>query len=173
VYDSEDLLKLVLQDISDGTENNLTIETFSKFLEWFGPLNRDITERIYHIVSESWFHGQLSHIQAEKLIQKNSNSKAGTFLVRFSSKNRGYFTITVVGKKRALYHYRIFYNRQSQEYLMGKRAFPTLDEILQAYGRELSLKNPCPGSKYEKYVQNGSPSGDFTTMHRHVSFNAS
>jgi CRISPR/Cas system-associated endoribonuclease Cas2 len=89
-------------------------------MEWFGPMGSTLRQKVLDIVSKrfvkkfqnfllnfpSWFHGNLSHIQAEKLIQRNSNAKKGTFLIRFSSKNRGYFTITVVGRKRSLLHYR-------------------------------------------------------------------
>lgn len=97
----------------------------------------------------SWFHGNLTHTQAEKLIQKHSNARKGTFLIRFSSKNRGYFTITVVGRKRATLHYRVYYNRNNREYVMGKRTFQSLDQIIGTYHRELCLRIPCPGSKFQ------------------------
>jgi hypothetical protein len=115
-------------------------------------------------VTKEWFHGNLTHLQAERIIQKNSNAKKGTFLIRFSSKNRGYFTITVVGRKRTLLHYRVYlnttnpatlltlaryYNRVKPEYVMGKKVFKSLDEILRTYHRELCLRTPCFGSKFQ------------------------
>ena len=98
-----------------------------------------------------WFHGNLTHVQAERIIQKSSNAKKGTFLIRFSSKNRGYFTVTVVGRKRSLLHYRVYYNRDKLEYAMGKRVFKSLEEILRTYHRELCLRTPCPGSKFQGF----------------------
>jgi len=92
----------------------------------------------------------MSHVQAEKLIQKNSSAKKGSFLIRFSSKNRGYFTITVVGRKKSLLHYRVYYNRNTLEYVMGKKIFQSLDEIIQTYHRELCLRVACTGSKFQK-----------------------
>jgi len=143
------MLHSIVKDIADNGEDSVTIETFSKMLEWFGPMGPGILEKIFNIVSKSWFHGNLTHIQAEKLIQKNSNAKKGTYLIRFSSKNRGYFTITVVGRKRTLLHYRVYYNRQNLEYIMGKKLFRSLDEIIGTYHRELCLRNPCSGSKFQ------------------------
>jgi len=143
-----ELLKMIIMDIAESTEEIVSLETFSKFLEWFGPLDAQMLERMSKIASCTWFHGQLTHIQAEKLIQKKSEAKKGTYLIRFSSKNRGYFTITVVGRKRSLLHYRVFYNRANFEYLMGKKSFKCLHEILTTYETELYLKRACPGSKY-------------------------
>lgn len=89
----------------------------------------------------------MSHQQAEKHLQRH-DSKKGTFLIRFSSKNRGYFTITVLGRNRSLLHYRVYYNRQEIKYVIGKKSFKSLDDIIKDYHRELYLKSPCPGSKF-------------------------
>jgi len=152
--DDEDLayrmLHAIVQDIADNKDDMVTVETFSKFLEWFGPLEHALFARIFSIVSKNWFHGNMSHVQAEKLIQKNSSAKKGSFLIRFSSKNRGYFTITVVGRKKSLLHYRVYYNRNTLEYIMGKKIFQSLDEIIQTYHRELCLRFACTGSKFQK-----------------------
>ena len=61
----------------------VSIENFSKLLEWFGPLTSNIIPRIKDIVSQVWFHGNLSHIQAERMISKKPNLKKGTFLIRY------------------------------------------------------------------------------------------
>jgi len=141
------LLLAITKDISDTGEELVTIETFSKLLEWFGPLDEGIIDKIRDIVTKEWFHGNLTHVQAERLIQRNAMKK-GCFLIRFSSKNRGYFTITVVGRKRSLLHYRVYYNRGNLQYVMGKKIFKSLDEILRTYHRELCLRTPCSGSKF-------------------------
>lgn len=93
----------------------------------------------------------MTHIQAEKLIQSNSNCKKGIYLIRFSSKNRGYFTITVVGRKKSNLHYRVYYSRETKEYLIGKKSFHSLDDIISIYHRELCLRLPCPGSKFREF----------------------
>lgn len=141
-------LRAIVKDISDNGTDDVNIESFSKMLEWFGPFGKNFLDRVLDTVSRSWFHGNLSHTQAEKIIQKNASAKKGTFLIRFSSKNRGYFTITVVGLKRSTLHYRVYYNRLMQEFAMGKRTFLSLDQIIGTYHRELSLRAACPGSKY-------------------------
>jgi len=134
----------IVKDIAES-DDCVSIETFSKLLEWFGPLGTGILDKIQDIVSKDWFHGNLTHIQAEKLIQRNSNLQRGIFLIRFSSKNRGFFTITVVGRKKSLLHYRVYYNRTSNEYVMGRKTFKSLDDIIRTYNRELSLSVACPG----------------------------
>jgi len=157
---NNEMLRALLADIGENSDDVITIETFSKLLEWFGPLDTSMFERVMSVVSKNWFHGNMSHVQAEKLIQRNSNAKKGTFLIRFSSKNRGYFTITVVGRKKSLLHYRVYYNRNSLEYIMGKRIFRSLEEIIITYHRELSLRYPCPGSKFQ-LLQQFNGDGDY------------
>eukprot|EP01117_Protostelium_nocturnum_P010326 TRINITY_DN3709_c0_g3_i1.p1 TRINITY_DN3709_c0_g3~~TRINITY_DN3709_c0_g3_i1.p1 ORF type:complete len:1410 (-),score=591.25 TRINITY_DN3709_c0_g3_i1:49-4278(-) len=140
-------LRMIIQDINDSKTDAVSTETFSKLLEWFGPLDALFLDKIAEITTKPWFHGNMSHQQAEKLVLKH-NAKKGTFLIRFSSKNRGYFTITVLGRNKSLLHYRVYYNRQEIKYVIGKKSFNSLDDIIRDYYRELYLKSPCPGSKF-------------------------
>ncbi|PRP73071.1 SH2 domain-containing protein, partial [Planoprotostelium fungivorum] len=141
-------LQSLVRDIADSDSERITIETFSKLLEWFGPLDGQFLDKIAKIITKPWFHGNMTHMQAEKHIMKHSGTKKGTYLIRFSSKNRGYFTITVIGRNRTLLHYRVYYNRSEAKYNIGRSGFGSLDEIITNYSRELWLKMPCPGSKF-------------------------
>eukprot|EP01117_Protostelium_nocturnum_P010324 TRINITY_DN3709_c0_g1_i3.p1 TRINITY_DN3709_c0_g1~~TRINITY_DN3709_c0_g1_i3.p1 ORF type:complete len:1210 (-),score=379.32 TRINITY_DN3709_c0_g1_i3:13-3642(-) len=138
--------KAIIEDIADDKSYNVSIETFSKLLEWFGPLDAEFLLKITETVAEKWFHGNLSHTQAEKLISKHS--KPGTFLVRFSGKNRGYFTLSVMTRSNVIGHYRIHYNRQDGLYFINKNAHRSLSALIQACSPTLSLRSPCPESKF-------------------------
>lgn len=65
----------------------VTIENFSKMVQWFGPLvDSKVVHNIFELHSNRYFHGQLSSIQAEDLLAEKAK---GTFLVRFSTSNPG------------------------------------------------------------------------------------
>ncbi|KAL6064801.1 Dual specificity protein kinase [Balamuthia mandrillaris] len=129
----------------DG-DDQVTIENFSKMLEWFGPLKEQgILNRIHDLLKKAFFHGPISSGEAEKAIV---NQKKGTFLLRFSSSEAGGYALTVLNKKAQLKHYRITH-RPGSKYAIGKVECDSLDELMQRYRKELYLKRPCPGSKYE------------------------
>eukprot|EP01119_Soliformovum_irregulare_P002257 TRINITY_DN12542_c0_g1_i1.p1 TRINITY_DN12542_c0_g1~~TRINITY_DN12542_c0_g1_i1.p1 ORF type:complete len:1023 (+),score=283.21 TRINITY_DN12542_c0_g1_i1:260-3328(+) len=133
----------------DQGQARVNIETFGKLLEWFGPLDQNFFRRVAKIVSLKSFHGNLSHESAEKHIRHHSAAKKGTYLVRFNTKTRGYFIITVVGRRKALLHYRLHYSKETQEYSLGRRSFSDLEEALSTFSRDLCLFHPCPNSKFE------------------------
>lgn len=85
------------------------------------------------------------------MIETQANSKKGTYLIRYSSKSRGYFTITVAGRKKSNLHYRVYYNRETGMYAIGKKSFRSLDDIVGLYHRELCLRFPCKGSKFVEF----------------------
>jgi hypothetical protein len=60
----------------------VTTENFSKMIKWFGPIDgREMIVHIYELQNKSWFHGNLSSMQAEKLLESKVK---GTFVVRLS-----------------------------------------------------------------------------------------
>eukprot|EP01117_Protostelium_nocturnum_P009304 TRINITY_DN3334_c0_g1_i1.p1 TRINITY_DN3334_c0_g1~~TRINITY_DN3334_c0_g1_i1.p1 ORF type:complete len:1152 (+),score=371.99 TRINITY_DN3334_c0_g1_i1:154-3609(+) len=142
-------LKAITKDIASDSEKDdgmVSTETFSKLLEWFGPLDVNFVDKITQIIPEPWFHGNMSHQNAEKILMKSG--QIGTFLIRFSSKNRGTFTLTTLGKNKTPVHYRVSYNRAEIKYKMGSRTYNSFFDLLKDSQRDLNLKQPCPGSKF-------------------------
>ena len=63
----------------------------------------------------SWFHGNISSIQAEDLLTEKAK---GTFLVRFSSSNPGSYAISV-NAEESVKHYKIWH-KPGGIYSLGK-----------------------------------------------------
>jgi hypothetical protein len=54
-----------------------------------------------------WFHGEISTQDAEERLD---NRRPGTFLVRFSSSEKGAFTVSGVDRDRKKSHQRVIYH---------------------------------------------------------------
>jgi len=135
-------LKALLADESE----KVSIEQFSRILDWFGPLEGlEILEQVEDLLKREWFHGEISSDEAEKRLAKE---KKGTFLVRFSSRDPGCYAISGVSQGGRLKHYRI-YHKPGLKYLIGKSECSSLESIINKYHKELYLKTPCPGSPYQ------------------------
>jgi hypothetical protein len=65
---------------------------FGDFMTGFGPLNQCV-DKMQAVLNADWFHGFLSSIEAEKLLEGQS---PGTFLIRFSKSKAGSFAIAYV-----------------------------------------------------------------------------
>jgi hypothetical protein len=65
-----------------GVENDIvTLENYASMLEWLGPLTgHAFAEKIIHLYSKPWFHGVLSPIAAENMLN-GAKRKRGTYLV--------------------------------------------------------------------------------------------
>merc|ERR1712137_27496 len=127
-------------------DNRVTIEQFSKILEWFGPMD-DLDEflnTIEKLLQQPWFHGDISSEDAEN---KLSRRQVGTFLVRFSSREPGCYAITATTDK-ALKHFRI-YHRPGLGYLLGTKECAHLEDFVNIHGEKLGLLHPCPGSEFQ------------------------
>jgi len=77
-----------------------------------------------------------------------NGKQKGTFLVRFSTRDYGCYAITVLSKVGVLKHYRISHKAGSK-YVLGPNEYDSLDALIKAHKKELYLKNPLGGSKYE------------------------
>eukprot|EP01118_Nematostelium_gracile_P011869 TRINITY_DN4282_c0_g2_i1.p1 TRINITY_DN4282_c0_g2~~TRINITY_DN4282_c0_g2_i1.p1 ORF type:complete len:909 (-),score=196.33 TRINITY_DN4282_c0_g2_i1:16-2667(-) len=131
-----------------GSQESVHLDTFSQVLELFGPLDNKMMDRVMAVVTKDWFHGSMSHVDAERTVLDHANAEKGTFLVRVTAKHRGSFTVSVVAKQRAMLHYRVHYNRNNLKFVLGKRVCQSLEEVLVIHHRQLGLQKPCPGSKY-------------------------
>jgi len=156
--DSEDIKYRALQRllVGDNQDDLVSIESFGRWLEWFGPMT-DITilDRVIDLLKNGWFHGEISSPNAEKLLLKAN--KKGHFLVRFSSSDPGCYAISVMSKTGKLKHFRV-YHKPGLDYLIGNIECKSLEEIIEKHGKELYLRTPCPGSPYEDiFVAKAAP----------------
>jgi len=137
-------LRAVLGKKEDKDQKIVTIESLSALLDWFGPMeNATILDRIYNLLAQPYFFGDISAQEAEKLVTFDKK-KFGTFILRFSTHDPGCYALTV-HSATGLKHYRVSH-KPGQPYSIGKIECPTLEELLKKYGKELELKTPCAGS---------------------------
>jgi len=125
------------------------IEKFGQICSWFGPLrtnadNCAMLNRIQNILSEKWFHGDITQDSSEDRLR---DQLKGTFLIRFSSAP-GYFTLSHLNKKGQVNHQRITYS--DGQYTFWEEKYPTLLALLKDQRKKQSLVQPCPGSSYRK-----------------------
>jgi len=77
----------VLSSVTDVHNQKIVpLEKFGLLLKWFGPLTfktKTIVDKIFEIVSEPWFHGEVSR-DALSHLEDNFKGKKDHFLVRFS-----------------------------------------------------------------------------------------
>ena len=146
-YDAEDINFKCLKTALCKDDKTVTIEEYGVLLQRFGPLDdySAFLTRIVNLLKKSWFHGEISAEDSEKIVM--NSSKNGTFLVRFSS-DPGSFAITSKSLNGNLKHYRI-YHKAGLDYLLGQIECKSLDDIMKKYYKELGLKYPAPGSPYE------------------------
>jgi len=93
------------------------------------------------------FFGAVETTEAEKLL---TPEKKGTYLVRFSSE-LGCYAITVLTSEHnsnVLKHFRVIH-RAGEKYVVGTSSFDSLDDLIKGLKKDLFLKTPLSGSKYE------------------------
>jgi len=69
-------------------------------------------------------------------------------LIRFSTRDPGCYAVTVLSKQGVIKHYRVTHKAGIQ-YLLGTNEYPDLDHLFKAHKKDLYLKYPLGGSKYE------------------------
>ena len=133
----------------------------------FYDLNRNEDSNHEFHYGETWFHGPISRINAERILYKQSNLGDGTFLVRESESQPSNYTLSFLQgneiKKQKVHHSRIIMNDLGN----GKRtyqlnnlsAFSSLFELIDYYRthplrsnrfREMYLKTPAlPANTHE------------------------
>mmetsp|Transcript_504 Transcript_504/g.764 ORF Transcript_504/g.764 Transcript_504/m.764 type:complete len:553 (-) Transcript_504:189-1847(-) len=150
----EDVRYLSLHALIADSKELVLIEAFGRFLEWFGPIDSldGVLDRVVNLLKKSWFHGEISAEDAERLLSKE---KKGTFLVRFSARDPGSYAITTVGDANKIKHFRV-YHKPGLKYLIGKTECDTLDDIVLKYHKDLNLRTSCPGSPFEEIFRPSS-----------------
>jgi len=77
----------VLSAVTDlNNQKVVSLERFGLLLKWFGPLTfktKNIIDKIFDLVEEPWFHGEVSREQLA-LYDSNFKGKKDHFLIRFS-----------------------------------------------------------------------------------------
>jgi hypothetical protein len=141
------LKDLIVKKDRTGTEV-VGVEDLGKMLEWFGPLEsgNGILKRIENRLRSKGFFGAIETAEAEKLL---NGKKKGTFLLRFSTRDPGCYAITVLSKTGVLKHYRISH-RAGLKYLLGQNEYDSLENLMKEHKKDLYLKTPLGGSKYEQ-----------------------
>jgi hypothetical protein len=97
------------------TSPRVTFSTHAHTIPSPVPRARRAYAQIEETLSMKWFHGELSTQDAEERLD---NRRPGTFLVRFSSSEKGAFTVSGVDKDRKKSHQRVVYHPNK-----GKTAF--------------------------------------------------
>jgi len=131
----------------DAKGETVSLEDFSKMLEWFGPLEKgaSILKNVEYGLRMKGFYGDIETAEAEKQL---NGKKKGTFLIRFSTRDPGCYAITVLSKTNALKHYRIIH-KAGGKYMLGSAEYDSLDTLIKTHKKDLYLKNPLGGSVYD------------------------
>jgi serine/threonine protein kinase len=150
----------VLFVTEESGQQLVTLEHFGKMLDFFGPIRRGGTKNQFlphlkAIISQNWFHGEISTKEADTRL---FNKPPGTFLVRFSSSERGYFTISQLEKDNqsgGLRHVRIKHPPLKDEFSVKDTLYTTLIELIEKESPFLDLKEPCTGSSFSFLLTRG------------------
>lgn len=142
-YDQEALVKM---------------EQFGSVLAWFGNLSEDgpnILEKIKRVLSCNWFHGDVSTHESENRLAVR---QMGTFLVRFSTSERGNFTISKVSQRHAITHQRI-HRDAFGAYEINGHTYPSLEALIGGESARLHLLYPATGSRFTQIFHQGPAAG--------------
>jgi len=159
-------LKAVLAEKSkdetkDASEVIVTLEKFGKVTAIYGPLicpsdpSKNMVKKIYEIVQNDWFHGEISKDDAEGQLTKKPK---GTFVVRLSEQG-GCFTISKMSQSSKINHQRInhkyvedddvysisVHKKNGNEKVSHKGS---LKDFIKKVQPDLHLATPLSGSPY-------------------------
>jgi abelson tyrosine-protein kinase 1 len=134
---------LILSDNGDGERSRVRLQNGQTV---FLPQNN--IAPIESIDKHPWYHGRMSHIRAETILNSGIN---GSFLVRESQSNAGQLSLCVRFNDR-LYHYKIMKNFNGRLYIFDVMMFATLAELVHhhsqhADGLVTTLHYPVPKSE--------------------------
>jgi len=116
---------------------------FGELLQYFGPLDSRFLERIVDLLKSSFFHGDISQEDAERLLR---NAKTGAYLVRFSSV-AGCYTLSWMGKNN-FEHHRIV-NVPGTGVVVWSSNFKDIRAVIKEGKNKRYFSKHCAGSPYE------------------------
>eukprot|EP01116_Phalansterium_solitarium_P021849 TRINITY_DN697_c0_g2_i2.p1 TRINITY_DN697_c0_g2~~TRINITY_DN697_c0_g2_i2.p1 ORF type:complete len:514 (-),score=132.79 TRINITY_DN697_c0_g2_i2:155-1696(-) len=132
----------------DESKSMVTMQKFSDVVKWFGPFYKPgelawrILAEIPMIVSQPWYHGDITRDEADKRLKGRPE---GTFLVRCSATDPEFpFTLSTINSQ----HRRVRH-RPGGEYSFKatSKQFKTLVELIEKCDDPIiaaQLKEPCP-----------------------------
>jgi len=137
---------------------SVSLENFGDLLEWVGPvtdpastpIDRTVLDNIRELMEFPWFHGDCETQQAQERL---SGKPGGTFLVRFSSREAGWYTVSQITANRVILHQRIKHSPGS-DFVIDEESYPSLSALVK--GRGLTLA--CEGSRFIHLTQSEQPS---------------
>eukprot|EP00005_Dracoamoeba_jomungandri_P000836 CAMPEP_0174250500 /NCGR_PEP_ID=MMETSP0439-20130205/654_1 /TAXON_ID=0 /ORGANISM="Stereomyxa ramosa, Strain Chinc5" /LENGTH=568 /DNA_ID=CAMNT_0015330591 /DNA_START=89 /DNA_END=1795 /DNA_ORIENTATION=+ len=159
------------------------IEHFGKFLKYYGPMepknraNMDedeinhlvsqdvrfqipLLERITDLLSQKWFHGDISEQDARRILQ---DKKSGSFVIRTSGEV-GYFAITRRSDKGKYLSTRLRQTNKGFKVADSKnRWYPTLTDLVNNLIKKFKFK-ACGGSRFDELFQDEENSGGYEIL---------
>mmetsp|Transcript_24577 Transcript_24577/g.38321 ORF Transcript_24577/g.38321 Transcript_24577/m.38321 type:complete len:730 (-) Transcript_24577:176-2365(-) len=132
-----------MKQISEGNfftaPARVRIDQFGTFLTFFGPFSRSegrkFLERVFSVLKQKFFHGDIDTPEA---IRRLSHQPEGTYLVRFSTRSPGTYTLSVRSSLTEISHYRLPG--------VGGEACDSMESFVAS---TKNLTGACKGSKYQ------------------------
>ena len=133
---------------SDFGNPRVSIDSFAKALDYFGPLEEDdptaFMERIYEILRKPYYFGDISKEESQVIL---GPQRTGTFLVRLSSLS-GQFCVAVKRYDGTFSHFRL------GDAQMMVDTFEQFLRTPRARSRDaFFLRHACPGSRFAQLLQ--------------------
>eukprot|EP01087_Luapelamoeba_hula_P010598 TRINITY_DN2811_c0_g1_i2.p1 TRINITY_DN2811_c0_g1~~TRINITY_DN2811_c0_g1_i2.p1 ORF type:complete len:711 (-),score=170.90 TRINITY_DN2811_c0_g1_i2:53-2185(-) len=143
-------VKLFKAVLIDNKEEVVTIERFSKILEWLGPFTTDrkFLDCMSEIIRIPGFFGDITTKDAETTM---AGKKPGNYIIRFSSQQPGFYTITCMGEDNSLKHYRIKH-KAGLGFVLGDSEYPDLLTLIKTNRKDLYLKRAVKESRFASMV---------------------
>lgn len=131
--------------------SKVTLERFSAVLEWFGPFAKGdkLFKNLLTTIRIKGFYGDASSEQMGILL---AGKAVGSYVIRFSGQQPGFFTITTLASKDNIQSFRISHSPGRGYWLKEDQVFPTLKKLVKTYQATLGLITPLTGSKYRQLL---------------------
>ncbi|ELR16845.1 protein kinase domain containing protein [Acanthamoeba castellanii str. Neff] len=131
--------------------SQVTLERFSAVLEWFGPFAKGdkLFKNVLTTIRIKGFYGDASSEQMGILL---AGKAVGSYVIRFSGLQPGFFTITTLASKDNIQSFRISHSPGRGYWLKEDQVFPTLKKLVKTYQATLGLLAPLTGSKYRQLL---------------------
>jgi hypothetical protein len=139
-------MAVLAEKLPGSTSEIVRIERFGQVLEWVGPCDAGMLDKVFELVTKKWFHGEIGAQEAQS---KLSECPGSTFLVRFSATQAGSYTISQVSEDcKSITHQRL-QHVPGKGYIFQNKSYPTMGHLIADKHEEMGLKFACPGSKYQ------------------------